>query len=427
MSKTFRGTPARIATLLALCGGTAHAVDDLQFLKVMDGGKGILGESTATGHQGWTAVDGIAWKIEAETSWLKGSSAAVGKAKASPIRWNQALDTTVPSLYQNITRGTALDSFTFDHVSPGSTNGRPYLSLGLKEVFVTGLSTSTAGLSAAVAPKEFTLSYNAAAADKASQPITATWDIARYLPPAVPSLPPNAALVGKGLTPAAAPGGATQAYLRLGANIAGNSQARGYENWIPVNTAGWDIFNETLLSLGAPGVGKPTPSPLTWTQGLDATLLVSLAKITSGTHLSQATLEFVKDAGAGPVTFMQLAMNDVFFTSLGVDALQATESVVFKSVSQTFWKVKANGTRDDHGMVFKFDFSTMRDGGVPDAKAVAGFGLGNLSPQFVIGDPQPGGVDLPGSIGPVPEPQTWVLMLGGGALLLGVARRRRAA
>lgn len=428
MSKTFRRTPARIAALLALCGGTAHAVDDLEFLKMVSASGTILGESTSKGHEGWTAVDGISWKIEAETSFLKGTGAAVGKASPSIIRWHQALDTTVPSMYRHLVLGTHLDAATFDHVSPGSATGSPYLSLGLKSVFFADLSMSTAGLSPAVVAKEFALTYNVVQADKTTKPITANWNIATMTPPSVPVLQPNAALVGQGLTPAAAPGGATQAYLRLGANIAGTSVAKGYENWIPVNTAGWDLAAETSFLRGtAAAVGKPTPGPLTWTQGLDATLLVSLAKITAGTELPQVTLEFVKDAGAGPVTFMQMTMNDVYFTSLGVDGPTVTESVVFKSVSETFWKINDDGTRAKTGVRFDFNIAKMNSVDVPHTAAVAGFGLGNLSPQFVIGDPQPGGVELPGSIGPVPEPQTWVLMLGGGALLLGVARRRRAA
>lgn len=69
-------------------------------------GKAIPGQSTATGHQGWTAVDGISWKIEAQTSFLKGSGAAVGKPTLSAIRWSQALDTTVPSMYQNMVTET---------------------------------------------------------------------------------------------------------------------------------------------------------------------------------------------------------------------------------------------------------------------------------------------------------------------------------
>lgn len=387
-------------------------------------GKAIPGQSTATGHQGWTAVDGISWKIEAQTSFLKGSGAAVGKPTLSAIGWSQALDTTVPSMYQNMVTGTPLDSATFDYVRSGSATGSPYFSLGLKTVFFAGLSMSTAGVSPKVVAKEFSLSYNPAPSDNASKPITATWDINKNTASAAPSLPPNAQLVGRGV----APGGAVQGYLRLGENIAGNGRASGYENWIPVNTAGWDIFAETSLLQGSgAAVGKATPGPLTWTQGLDATLLVSLAKITAGTRLPQVTLEFVKDAGAGPVTFMQLAMNDVYFTSLGVSGLQATESVVFKSVSETIWNVKTDGRRDDRGLVFNYDFAMQSSTGVAPAKAVTGFGLGNLSPRLALGFTEPAGVAVPGTIALVPEPQTWALMLGGGALLLGVARRRRAA
>lgn len=425
MSKHLRSSPARIATLLALCGGTAHAVDDLEFLKLVDPtGKAIAGESTATGHKGWTAIDDLSWKISAEASYIKGTSAAVGKPVASAIRWNQALDTTVPSMYQTIVKGAHLDSASFDYVRPDSAAGSPYFSLGLKTVYFKDLASNNGRISPAVVANEFALTYAPAALGKAGQPITATWDIARMVGADLPSIPPDAALVGTGRAAAAAAGGAVQGYLRLGNNIAGNSLAMGYENWIPVRTAGWDIFAETSYV----AVGKAIAAPLTWTQEIDQTLLVALSKITSGTSLPKVTLELVKNAGAGPVTFMQMTMQDVFFTSVALDGPLVTESVVFKSVTELIWQVKDDGTRATTPMQFSWDIPSNTFTGPTPAAAVAGFGKGSLAPvvNVNIGAPDPGGIDLPAPALPVPEPQTWVLMLAGSALLLGVARRRRA-
>lgn len=143
-----------------------------------------------------------------------------------------------------------------------------------------------------------------------------------------------------------------------------------------------------------------------------ATRLQVAASRASGKSLSQATLEFVRLGEAGPVTFMQLAFGRSMVTSLMLDGSGLVDqSLNFESVTQTVWQIRPDGTRGAAVSIgYDIPGRTVSPGAV--AAGVKGFSEGNLSPL---------------AIAAVPEPGTWVLMLGGLGVLLAAARRRAAA
>lgn len=191
--------------------------------------------------------------------------------------------------------------------------------------------------------------------------------------------------------------------------IFGESTVKGYEKWIELDSAAWGVTADSSWTKGGgASVGKPAPGDLLWTQSLDTSVPAMLSHILSGKSVPLATVELVKDGAAGPVTFMQLAMTDLFFTGLSFDGTGAAGSAVFKTLTQTIWPLQADGSRGKPVAV-SWNVTTgavVNSGDL--AGPVAGFGPGNLSPA------------------PVPEPGTYALMLAGLLAVGFVAHRRRA-
>lgn len=179
--------------------------------------------------------------------------------------------------------------------------------------------------------------------------------------------------------------------------IAGESKAYGYENWIDIHDVSWSI---------APGTRAVRPGPFEWVQGIDRSLPALFAKAASGGVLPLATIEYVREGTLGPVTFMQLTLESPIIRTLSLNGTDVLQTLDYTGGAQTLWQLNEDGTRG-RATGFSFDARagtvTERLGGAP---RVAGFGVGNLAP--------------------VPEPQTWALMLCGVAMLWVTSRRRLA-
>ncbi len=224
-----------------------------------------------------------------------------------------------------------------------------------------------------------------------------------------------------GTQPAALRGGETSIYLRLGdggSAIAGESSAVGYENWIkldsvqmgPIITVSPQVWVDPKTSVNA----------LRWTQAVDASLPVILSNLFVGSVVPAATIEFVKDAGAGPLTFMQLVLDDVRFMELdltvGDESIANMKgSLAYEAFRLTVWDILPGGLRG-RSTSTGFDLTTANAADGPLPPTMPDFGRGNLAPAISGGGSAP--------TQPIPEPSTWVLMLGGVAMLAGAARRK---
>lgn len=177
--------------------------------------------------------------------------------------------------------------------------------------------------------------------------------------------------------------------------IAGESKAYGYENWIDLHGVNWSF---------APGTRAVRPGPFEWVQGIDRSLPALFAQAASRGVLPLATIETVHDGALGPVTFMQLTLESPIIRTLSLNGTEVSQTLEYHRGGQTVWQLNEDGTRG-RASSFTFDASTgtitERAGGAP---RLVGFGVGNLAP--------------------VPEPQTWALMLSGVAMLWVATRRR---
>ena len=390
---------------LALAVSLMAAVPAAQASIFVDLRPRVTGLATAPGHAGWMAADSLQWGAGVDIS----PAGQVGRTSLSELVWTQRGDSILPALTATALAGTIMPTTRFDLVGPaGAATGRPYLSIGANNTALTGVSQASGGgeisVSASLGYSRFAMTSDPAGLGKTGPAVTTSYDLVTRqitgfgtrLPAAVPS--------GQ----AAAPG----LYMRLGSGgpggqISGEVTANGYLNWINLSSYqfGVGLSYDPIRGM----VSRPSVSEVTVTQPFDATLTAVFANLLRGSALGQVTLELVTQGAAGPVTTMQLALNDVRFSGLslssGGELPSLSESLNFTSFSQTAWALRPDGTRGAPSS-FSYDLQTGQSGQGMLASSVAGFGSGNLS------------------VTAVPEPQSWALMLAGVAGLFAIARRR---
>ena len=212
-------------------------------------------------------------------------------------------------------------------------------------------------------------------------------------------------------------------YLRLGTGdhqIAGDNTSFGHEQWIAIDSYATSVSTPWVPSGAGPAAGKPSFSDLFWRQKLDATAPVVLRNLLGGANIGQATLERVALTNDGrAMTVMQLSLSDVIFSSLDIEAATGGDAflggtLTFGSYSQTNWLMGTNGSRiGPFSTGYDLDRGVRIQGTLADA--VAGFGGGNLDGTEVF------------NAAPIPEPQTWALLLAGLAGVLVMVRRQGAS
>ena len=217
--------------------------------------------------------------------------------------------------------------------------------------------------------------------------------------------------------PAAA---ATNYYLKID-SIDGASVDKGYEKAIELNAFSWGVSNSGSLGSGA-GSGKASFSDLSWTQGVDQSVVGLFTGVASGKHFAKATLNVVK-SGVTPLNFFRM---DFFGNTLsnlqisgGGDFPSASASLESTKITMTYWPQLKDGSRGTP-IIGTWDLAA-------NAPAVFEGDINVLTGLFLSG----GNLDLGGLPiqAPVPEPQSWALMgLGLVALLWRVkATGKRAA
>ena len=110
----------------------------------------ITGESThATHHgsKGWIEISDWSWDIEADTSFLKGAGASVGKPQPGSLSFSHYYDTASPVIMMKIVQGK---HFPFVHIvmlkqtGEEDGKGRPYFGITMTEAFITKVSSKGA-------------------------------------------------------------------------------------------------------------------------------------------------------------------------------------------------------------------------------------------------------------------------------------------
>lgn len=118
------------------------------FIKFVDAVK--TGESTHDTHNGkdgWIEISDWSWDIEADTSFLKGAGASVGKPQPGNLSFSHYYDRASPVIMSKIVQGT---HFPTVHIvmlkQTGSEDGkgRAYFGITMQEAFTTKVSSKGA-------------------------------------------------------------------------------------------------------------------------------------------------------------------------------------------------------------------------------------------------------------------------------------------
>jgi type VI secretion system secreted protein Hcp len=102
---------------------------------------------THGGKDGWIEITDWSWDIEADTSYLKGGGAAVGKPTPGTLSFSHYYDVASPTIMLKIVQGK---HFPKVHIvmlkQTGSADGKgePYFGITMDEVFMTKVSSKGA-------------------------------------------------------------------------------------------------------------------------------------------------------------------------------------------------------------------------------------------------------------------------------------------
>lgn len=116
------------------------------FVKFINGGKPAFeGESLQEDHEsakGWVEINEWDWEVEAETSFLKGTGAAVGKPTPGVFSFSHTYDKSSPVLMKTIVQGTHFDSMQLDMLKQtGKEKPEIFFQVKAKYVFISKVSS----------------------------------------------------------------------------------------------------------------------------------------------------------------------------------------------------------------------------------------------------------------------------------------------
>ena len=108
-------------------------------------GKFAPGESLQTGHEGkdgWIEIGDWSWDVESESSFLKGTGAAVGKPTPGVMSFSHYYDKSSPTIMQYIVKGTHFKFATLDMLKQtGKDQPEMFFQLIAKDVFITKVAS----------------------------------------------------------------------------------------------------------------------------------------------------------------------------------------------------------------------------------------------------------------------------------------------
>ncbi len=408
---TMHSPHTALALAIALLASTAaQATIQLAYEKIS--GPTIAGQSVLPAFEGTIDATSFQWGVGVGISRAPSGLPKVSKPSVSEITWTYQFDTNYNQLsLATLTGGRYNTTDSFVEPDPSRSNAS-WLTMQTGTTAISGLSISSGGdrpsVSVSQAFRSFNLTHDPAKAGRRGSTESVGYDSITEITTGSNSrtLP----------LPAGAGNPADGIYMRLGAGpgaIFGDSTARGYENWINLQSFQMGIGIGLMPDGSGLLASRPSVSEVTVSRSFDGASLAILANLLRGREVGQATVEFVRSGPLGPVTYLQYELDDVIFTGMSISSggerPSESDSLNFSGFRKTTWEIKPDGTSDEASSIH-FDLVTgeVTSDPLPSAISFAGIGPGLLAPT------------LPPT--PIPEPQTLALMVGGLALL---ALRRR--
>ena len=108
------------------------------------------GESTHETHNrevGWIEISDWDWTIEADTSFLKGAGASVGKPTPNSLNFSHYYDTASPMIMKKIVTGKHFPKVhlvMLKQTGSETGKGEPYFGITVEEAFITKVASKGA-------------------------------------------------------------------------------------------------------------------------------------------------------------------------------------------------------------------------------------------------------------------------------------------
>jgi type VI secretion system Hcp family effector len=196
----------------------------------------------------------------------------------------------------------------------------------------------------------------------------------------------------------------------------GSSLEKSHKDWIEFESFSWYVSVPYGGGSGGAGAGKPVFSDFFWTQTADKSLIDLFSAVGSGKNLDKATVELTTAGGKGEkITYFQMTFENVLLTNLSLSGSSGSPpslqgSFAYGSIAMEHWTIDPMTGKTTSSGKARFDLTNDKGSA---ASMAAMFAMGAAGPQF--------------EVTPVPEPETWALLLAGIGLMGAVARRRQTA
>jgi type VI secretion system secreted protein Hcp len=117
------------------------------FIRFKEIDKGESTHETHNGKKGWFEISDWSWDIEADTSFLKGAGASVGKPQPGSLSFSHYYDMAAPKVMMRIVQGTFFSEVhlaMLKQTGDESGKGEVFFGATMTEAFITKVSSKGA-------------------------------------------------------------------------------------------------------------------------------------------------------------------------------------------------------------------------------------------------------------------------------------------
>ncbi|MYN45237.1 tandem-95 repeat protein [Pseudoduganella sp. FT93W] len=341
------------------------------------------------GVDGWVPLSGFSFGFTAETSFLKGSGASVGKAQPDSVKLDLGQSAALVKLMNDLRSGTSTN-VQIEAYADDVRDGSPALvdEYFFNSAFTTAIENGDAASNSVdLVYKSFTHAQRGF--DKTGQLTTPTltgFDLAKQQAETPPTMAAEA--LSKPAAPSVEPGSDLTYYMRYtdGSNNTGWMKIDGF-------SFGASAESSWLKGSGA-AVGKPQPEAFELSLGSGAAQAAFTSAIMRGTHLERVEIEAYAGDPARRAVVQEFNFSTVYATavqtSAGADGSTSNHlSFVYKAVDEALTPLTRDGTPSRTAAEFAWNVTTMNSdlpagGSVHDgADAI----LRSLDPQITSSTP----------------------------------------
>lgn len=193
-------------------------------------------------------------------------------------------------------------------------------------------------------------------------------------------------------------------------DIKGESIDEKHKNWIDIDSFSWGVTQSAPVGGGGGGrTGKAVFQDFSWSQELDKSVTGLFSSIAAGKHIKKAVVDF-QSIGETPFVYFKMTFEEVFLTQVslsgsGDDRPMVEGSFSYDKIKLEYWKQDDKGKPISDG---KAEYDLSKGGSVA---ALAGlYARAAAGPELAV---------------PIPEPETYAMLMAGLGLLGVIARRRQ--